>query len=137
MHCLLCRFIDSLQFLNAALDKLAGNLKPEDFVQTKLHGMHNGKGNVDLLMRKGVFCYDYFDSPEKAEETKLPPRTAFYSRLTGERLSISEYWHANRVWREFEIANLGQYHDLYLKVSGKSNNLKNNTFVSKHEYYNC
>jgi hypothetical protein len=107
------RFIDSLQFLNTSLDKLAANLKSNDFVHTR---RHSPADKVNMLLRKGVFCYDYWDGPERALEEKLPPRTAFYSRLTGEGVRLQDYWHAVCVWREFGIRNLGEYHDLYLKT---------------------
>jgi hypothetical protein len=31
------RFIDSLQFMNASLEKLASNLQPDDFLHTRHH----------------------------------------------------------------------------------------------------
>ena len=69
-----------------------------------------------LVLRKGVFPYEYWDSPTKAAETELPPLDAFYSRLTGENASQTDYEHGQKVWNEFGIENLGQYHDLYLKT---------------------
>ncbi len=106
------RFIDSFQFMNASLEKLAGNLKRNDFVHSRRHFPEE---KVDLLLRKGIFCYDYWDGPDRAEETQLPPISAFYSRLTGDNVSSKDYEHAVTVWREFDIKTLGQYHDLYLK----------------------
>jgi hypothetical protein len=56
------RFIDSLQFMNASLEKLASNLQPDDFVHTRRHFPAD---KVDLVLRKGVFPYEYWDSPDK------------------------------------------------------------------------
>jgi hypothetical protein len=36
--------------------------------------------------------------------------------LTEEGVSLRDYWHAVRVWQQFGIRNLGEYHDLYLKT---------------------
>ena len=88
------RFIDSLQFLNASLDSLAKNLKSDDFHHTR---RNTPADKVHLLLRKGVFCYDYWDCPEKAADVKLPPRRAFYNRLTEEGASLHDYWHAVHV----------------------------------------
>ncbi|XP_077264211.1 uncharacterized protein LOC143898524 [Temnothorax americanus] len=55
--------------------------------------------DLDLLTRKGVFPYEYVDSVDKLRETELPPREAFYSSLTDETASESDYEHATRVWR--------------------------------------
>ncbi len=108
------RFIDSLQFLNESLEKLAANLKPEAFVHTRRHCPMKDK--VNLILRKGVFPYEYWDGSEKAEEQQLPPKEAFHSRLTGEDISQEDYEHAQHVWKEFHLSNLGQYHDLYLQT---------------------
>ena len=39
----------------------------------------------------------------------------FYSNLNLEDIANVDYIHGKRVWKEFEIKNLGEYHDLYLK----------------------
>ncbi|KAB0790491.1 hypothetical protein PPYR_15117 [Photinus pyralis] len=50
----------------------------------------------------------------KFEETSLPAKEKFYSKLSQTDISESEYMHAQNVWRKFNIQNLGQYSDLYL-----------------------
>ena len=35
--------------------------------------------------------------------------------LNNEHISDDEYKHAQIVWNKFDIKNMGQYHDLYLK----------------------
>jgi len=50
------------------------------------------------LLKKGVFPYDWFDSFEKVNETKLPPKEKFYSKLNDSEISDSDYEHAQKVW---------------------------------------
>ena len=64
---------------------------------------------------KGVYPYDYMDSFSKFSDTQLPGREDFYSLLTDEDISDDHYSHAQDVWNTFEIRNMGEYHDLYLK----------------------
>ena len=56
------------------------------------------------------------DDWEKFEENHLPPIEAFYSKLSLLGISEFDYDHAQRVWRESEIKNFGDYHNLYLKT---------------------
>ena len=42
---------------------------------------------VMLLLRKGVYPYEYMDSWEKFNETVLPPKKVFYSNLNLEDIS--------------------------------------------------
>ena len=51
---------------------------------------------------------------DKFKEMKLPPREAFYSKLNMAGVREEDYEHANRAWKEIE--DLGEYHDLYLKM---------------------
>ena len=51
---------------------------------------------------------------DRFEESQLPPIEAFYSSLNMSNISEDDYQHAQRVWNEFNITNLGEYHDLYL-----------------------
>ena len=53
---------------------------------------------------------------EKLEENCLPPVEAFNSKLSLLGISECDYNYAQRVWREFGMKDLGDYHDLYLKT---------------------
>ena len=68
----------------------------------------------DLLTRKGICPYEYMSSWNKFEEVQLPPIEAFYSNLNMSNISDDDYQHVQRVWNEFKISSLGEYHDLYL-----------------------
>ena len=105
------RFIDSLQFMSASLEKLVANLPSGGFVNLEAHTDH-----TELLERKGVYPYDYVDSPARLEETQLPPKSAFYNRLTETDISETDYAHAQEVWATFDLNTLGDYHDLYMKT---------------------
>ena len=75
-------------------------------------------GNLNkfvLLLRKGVYPYEYMDSWEKSDKTTLPPKESFYSNLNLEDTSDEDYVHAQKVWDIFEIKNLGEYHDIYVQ----------------------
>ena len=69
-----------------------------------------------LLLRKGVYPYEYMDSWERFNDISLPPEKSFYSELNLEDISNKDYFHAQKVWKEFEIRNLGEYHDLYVQT---------------------
>ena len=105
------RFIDSFKFLQTSLANLVSNLQPSDFTNLQ----KNVKNNSSLLTRKGVYPYDYVTSIEKLQETKLPPKEAFYSKLYDEEISDEDYQHALNVWNTFDCQTLQDYHDLYLK----------------------
>lgn len=107
-------FIDSFRFLPASLENLAKNLSREDF----LHVANEFTDPVqqDLAVRKSVFCYDYLNDLTKLNDTQLPPKEVFFNRLSNEHISDADYAHAQTVWREFNIQNLGDYSDLYLKI---------------------
>ena len=68
-----------------------------------------------LLLRKGVDPYEYMDSWEKFDETTLPPNEVSHSTLNLEDISNGDYTHAQKVWDAFEIKNLGEYNNSYVK----------------------
>ena len=68
-----------------------------------------------LLLRKGVYPYEYMDEWEKFNGTTLLEKEEFYSNLNMEDITDADYMHAKRVYKDFEIKKLGEYHDLYLK----------------------
>ena len=67
-------------------------------------------------MKKGVYPYEFMDGFEKFEKRQLPKKTSFFSRLNQEKVTDENYQRAQRVWEEFEIKNMGEFHDLYLKT---------------------
>ena len=67
-----------------------------------------------MLLRKGVYPYEYIDEWDKFDEKVLPDKESFYSNLTLENISEIDYVHANNVFKKFNINNLGEYHDLYV-----------------------
>ena len=68
-----------------------------------------------LLLRKGIYPYEYMDSWERLHENTIPPKEAFYSELNLENITDKDYEHVKKVWQAFEIKNLGEYHDLYVQ----------------------
>ena len=108
------RFINSFKFMTSSLDSLTNNLVRGG---RKLIGFEDySESQYELLMRKGVYSYEYMSSWDKFEETQLPPIEAFYSNLNMSNVSKGDYEHAPRVWKEFRIRNLGEYHDFYLRT---------------------
>ena len=69
-----------------------------------------------LLLRKGVYSYEHISSWDEFEETRLPPKEAYHSKLNMSDIILHDYEHAQKVRKEFKSKNLGEYHDLYLKT---------------------
>jgi len=111
------RFIDSFQFLGTSLEKLVTNLAQDG----KQHFIHlcrhfTDQAEQDMLLRKGVFPYDYVDCPERLLETQLPTAADFYSLLNEEAISEEDYAYSQQIWNHFKCETLGDYHDLYLRT---------------------
>ena len=68
-----------------------------------------------LLLRKGVYPYEYMEDWDRFNEEKLPNKSDFYSSLNMEDISEIDYRHALKVFNKFNIKNLGEYHDLYVQ----------------------
>jgi hypothetical protein len=107
------KFIDSFRFMPSSLLKLTENLQESDLVETK---KLVPKEKMNLVLRKGVFPYDYIDSLDKFEETSLPPKDLFYNKLNKSHISTSDYQHACKVWEELNIKTLGKYSDFYVTL---------------------
>ena len=103
-------FIDSFQFMSSSLEKLVSNLPRKLFKYTSQ--VFEGD-EFDLMVKKGVYPYDYIDSFEKFKE-QLPSKEDFYSILNDKHIENKDYQHAQNVWNTFNIKNMGEYHDLYL-----------------------
>ena len=126
------RFIDSFKFMSTSLSSLVDNLtkcgkcdvcrgvlsgsrclSPTDEKLTETKKEFKDKTN--MMLRKGVFPYDYFDSLDKLNETQLPPKEVFYSKLNDEHITEDDYQHAKKVWKTFDMKTMREYHDIYDK----------------------
>ena len=55
------------------------------------------------------------DGWDKFNETSIPNKELFYSNLTIENITETDYIHANNIFKTFKLNNLGDYHDLYVQ----------------------
>ena len=76
---------------------------------------NNDLNKFVLLLRKGVYPYEYMDTCERFSEISLPSKEDFYSNLNMEDISDIDYRHANNVFKRFKLENLGDYDDLYVQ----------------------
>lgn len=53
--------------------------------------------------RKGFFCYEYLDHPDKLKEEHLPPHEAFHSSLKDSNISCEEYVMVQQTWIENDM----------------------------------
>ena len=110
-------FKDSFQFLSCSLEQLVANLLKsgkDHFVQ--LNKEFAAKPELlTMLFRKGIYPYDYMDSPARFNEGQLPPKDAFFSRLRDSGVSDEDYQHAQKVWTVAGCTRFAEYHALYLK----------------------
>lgn len=117
------RFLDTLAFMNTSIDKLSENLakqcitiadKRRIFKNVSAHFENDEQ--FELMIKKGVYPYDYIDNYKRLSETKLPSLNDFYSQLSKSHISNDSYAHAINVWYRFNCKTLMDYHNLYLTV---------------------
>ena len=116
-------FIESMQFMNSSLEKLVKNLSDVDI---KYLTAEFGSRNLEPLKQKDAFPCEYMNSFQRLIEEKLPDKECFYSsvkdRTTGDNgkkldghISDEDYLTCNKIWNEFNMKSVGDYHDHYLK----------------------
>ena len=76
---------------------------------------NNDNKKFVLLLRKGVYPYEYMDNFNRFDENTLSSKEEFYSNLNMSNISDKDYEHAKKVWNRLIISNLGEYHDLYVQ----------------------
>ena len=112
-------FLDSLSFLNASLNELMNDLlknKTHNFsIIDQLQLYKKGdETRKKMLLRKGVYCYEYVTSIEKLKCTKtIPHKKHFFSSLTNSNISDEDYAHAQKVFEEFKCKDMIDYTELY------------------------
>ena len=116
-------FIDSMQFMNSSLDKLVKSFSDEDF---KYLVEEFGTENLEILKQEGAYPYEYMNSFERFNEEKLSARKYFFSstkkgkidengKISDSHISINDYLVREKIWNKFDMKNMGDYHDHYLR----------------------
>ena len=72
--------------------------------------------NCFLSLIKGFYPYEYIDSWQRFNETTLTNEKAFYNKLYREDITNEDYMHAQKVFEEFNLKFLGEYHNTLLLV---------------------
>ena len=65
-----------------------------------------------LLLRKGVYPYEYMDSWNKFNEPVPMVEDLYFSELNQESITKKDLKHVKKVCDTFKIKNMGEYHDL-------------------------
>ena len=82
--------------------------------------------NLELLKQKDGYLYEYMNSLKRFSEKELPDKECFYSSVkdkttgdNGKKLdghkSNEDYLTYNKIWTKFNMKNMGDYRDHYLK----------------------
>ena len=119
------KFIDSYRFIASKLENLVNNLvEPHknlsfDMLKQRFPNTYRlCNDNIDkfkLLLRKGVYPYEYMDSWDKFDLPVPLDKKHYYSELNDSNISDEDVNHVKNVCNTLKITNLGQYHDLYVQ----------------------
>ena len=103
-------FIDSFQFISSSLIDLANNFPKDGFRYIKQE-FGSASPSPPPLPRPPP-------TPRFNNKTAgyIPTKNEFYSKLSDERISITDYKHAQTIWTTFNCKTMADYHDLYLKT---------------------
>ena len=94
------RFIDSFKFMSSSLDSLVNNLARGGH---KFWGFEKySNSQRELLIKKGIYPYEYMDNWNRFNESKLPDKSKFYSKLNMNEVSDKDYEHARKVWKSLK-----------------------------------
>ena len=116
-------FIDSMPIVNSSLAKLVKNLSDRDF---KYLTEEFSFKNLELLKLKDAYPCEYIESFTRFDEEKLPDKKCFYGSVkdgtTGDNgkkldghINDEDYLTCKKIWSEFHMKNMSDYHDYYLK----------------------
>ena len=100
--------LDMFRFFHPlSLDAISKTLIDEECIISNKHGLER---------RKGVFPYEWFDCIDKLNETSLPPKEAFYSKLKQSGITDKEYKQAMNFLKDAGCKSIKDYMMLYLKT---------------------
>ena len=121
------KFMDSYRHMNQSLSNLVDNLAELNKnlpAKVLIHRFYNTyrmitDNNIEkfkLLLRKGVYPYEYMRSWKNFKEPVPLKKECYYSETNNTNISDDDLEHVKKVCNAFNITNLGDYHDLYVSL---------------------
>ena len=115
------RFLDTFAFMGTSLCNLVENLKKNVDDITELRNIYKNTSDYfkddeqfKLMIKKGIYPYDFIDNYNKMYTTILPTQDKFYSKLNESECDDKDYLTAQIVWDKFKCEKFLDYHNIYL-----------------------
>ena len=106
-------FVDTLDFLQGSLADLVRSLNEShtfSLLDQSMLYKSCERELKDLLLEKGVYCYEWATSLTKLEKTKkLPPQREFFSHLSNNEVTDDDYKRAQKVFKLMKCENMLDY----------------------------
>ena len=114
------RFLDSMSFLNGSLASIVNDLVVSGhkfpLIDQELQ-LCGDSAKKSLLLKKGVYCYEFATSVEQLRSCKeIPPHENFYSMVSSSNVSKEDYEHAKTVFSAFGCQDMLNYTELYCRL---------------------
>ena len=120
------KFIDSYRHMSQSLSNLVDNLAqlsknlPANASIKRFHNTYQlSDNNIEkfkILLRKGIYPYEYMNSWKRFNEPVPLSKKYYYSELNDENISDSDLVLVKNVCHIFNITNLVDYHYLYVSL---------------------
>lgn len=112
-------FLDSYSFLQGSLSEMTDILvsSGKKLNILKQSGLYTTQEEKQLLLRKGVFPYEFCTSLKKMKSfKKIPSKDSFDNTLTNSTISDEDYEHAKKVFEVFNCETMLDYMMLYVQL---------------------
>ena len=107
------QFVDTLDFLQGSLSDLVCSLPDTHcFSLLDKSALYTAQDTElkSLLLKKGVYCYEWATGLEKLKQTQaLPPKSEFSSQLTNSEVTDDDYERAQRVFSLLHCKDMLEY----------------------------
>lgn len=94
-------FINGFRFMVSGVEQLTSNLNTNQCKHLKR--FYKEDEFLKLIWRENVHQFDYIESWEKFEETKLPPKYVLYNKLDGKGIRNQNNQVAHKIWNRIDV----------------------------------
>ncbi|KAG5864385.1 hypothetical protein JTB14_008022 [Gonioctena quinquepunctata] len=90
--------------------------EPIDYTKSQNLLKEFKKEDIHMVLREGVYPYEWVDSYEKFNEKRPSNKSDWYSTLNEKHVKEADLKFAKKLYEHFKCKNFGDYHDIYLKI---------------------